>query len=191
VKVIGLREAHGLLPPETWAAAGRAWQWLTWSESHRWCGACGTRLDPGEGQGRRCPACRLQVFPGHSVAIIVLIRRKNEVLLARSPHFRPGVYSAVAGFTEPGESLEACLHREVAEELGVRVADLRYFGSQAWPFPNGLMVGFMAAYAGGDLSPDPTEIEDARWFSLDALPELPSPMSIARWLLEAAVADRR
>jgi NAD+ diphosphatase len=127
------------------------------------------------------------VFPGFSSAIIVLIRRGRELLLARSPHFKVGVYSAVAGFVEPGETLEDAVHREVAEELGVRVHRLRYFQSQAWPFPNGLMVGFTAEYLDGDLKPDPSEIEDARWFSLDALPALPSSYSVAHWLIQAAV----
>lgn len=185
-RTLGLREAFTELAPEDWAAAGRAQQWLSWSEGHRHCGACGVPLEPGEGPGRRCPGCGLQVFPGFSSAIIVLIRRGRELLLARSPHFKPGVYSAIAGFVEPGETLEAAVHREVAEELGVCVHRLRYFQSQPWPFPNGLMIGFFADYLGGELRPDPAEIEDARWFNLDALPSLPSSYSVARWLIETA-----
>jgi NAD+ diphosphatase len=191
VQPLGLREAHGLVPAEVWAAAGRAYQWLVWSEEHRFCGACAAALLPGEGRGLRCPACGLQVFPGHAVAMIVLIRRGAELLLSRSPHFRPGVYSAQAGFTEPGESLEQCVHREVSEELGIRIRGLRYFGSQPWPFPNGLMVAFTADYADGTLRPDPGELEDARWFHLDALPLLPSPLSIARRLLDAAIEEHQ
>ena len=131
----------------------------------------------------------------HSTAIIVLIQRgegpDRAWALARSPHFKPGVYSSVAGFTEPGESLEAAVHREVAEELGIRIHHLRYFGSQPWPFPNGLMVGFQAEYLDGELRPDPAELEDARWFGKEVLPLLPSPISIARWMMDAAleVAD--
>ena len=189
VKVLGLREAFGLLPAEAWLRAGRAWQWLVWSESHRLCGACGTPLEPGEGTGRRCPACGLQAFPAASTAVIVRIQRGRDLLLARSPHFRPGVYSAVAGFVEPGESLEQAVHREVAEELGIRIHRLSYFGSQAWPFPNGLMVAFTAHYLEGDLRPDPSELEDARWFSPEALPERPSPLSIARWMLDAFLEE--
>lgn len=131
------------------------------------------------------------MFPSNATAIIVLIQRgagagpDRELALARSPHFKPGVYSAIAGFTEPGESLEQAVHREVAEELGIRVHHLRYFGSQPWPFPNGLMVAFLADHLDGELRPDPAELEDARWFRLDALPD---PLRIARWVLDAAVA---
>ena len=187
VQALGLREAYGILPQEDWLRAGRGWQWLTWSRAHRHCGACGTLLEPGESTGRTCPACGLQVFPAAATAVIVLIRRAGELLLARSPHFKPGVYSAVAGFAEPGEALEQAVHREVMEELGVRIHRLAYFSSQPWPFPNGLMVGFKAEYLDGELRPDPGEIEDARWFSLDHLPELPGDLSIARWLLEDAL----
>jgi NAD+ diphosphatase len=194
VELLGLREAHARMAPDAWARAGRAYQWLAWEAGHRFCGACAAPLEPGEGHGRRCPACGLAVFPSNATAIIVLIARgegpDRELALARSPHFKPGVYSAVAGFTEPGESLEQAVHREVAEELGIRIHNLRYFGSQPWPFPNGLMVAFLADHLSGELRPDPAEIEDAGWFRLDALPELPSALSIARRMLDVAVAER-
>lgn len=196
VEALGLRDAFSRMDPEDWARAGRAYQWLEWAEGHRFCGSCATALEPCEGpeagHGRRCPACGRTVFPSNATAIIVLIQRgagaERELALARSPHFKPGVYSAIAGFTEPGESLEQAVHREVAEELGIRIHRLRYFGSQPWPFPNGLMVAFLADHLEGELHPDSTELEDARWFRLDALPDLPAPLSIARWMLDAAVA---
>lgn len=198
VEALGLRDAFSRMDPGDWARAGRAYQWLEWAAAHRFCGSCATALQPCEGpeagHGRRCPACGRTVFPSNATAIIVLIQRgegpDRELALARSPHFKPGVYSAIAGFTEPGESLEQAVHREVAEELGIRVHRLRYFGSQPWPFPNGLMVAFVADHLDGDLRPDPVEIEDARWFRLDALPQLPSALSIARWMLDAAVAGK-
>ncbi|MDR3684967.1 MAG: NAD(+) diphosphatase [Geothrix sp.] len=194
VEALGLRDAHARMSEGDWQRAGRAYQWLEWTAGHRFCGGCAAALEPGEGHGRRCPACGRSVFPVHSTAIIVLIQRgggrAREWALARSPHFKPGVYSSVAGFTEPGESLEAAVHREVAEELGLRIHRLRYFGSQPWPFPNGLMVGFRAEYLSGELRPDPVELEDARWFTEGDLPLLPSPMSIARKMIDAALAER-
>jgi NAD+ diphosphatase len=192
-EALGLREAFARMEPEAWGLAGRAYQWLEWAAGHRFCGGCATPLEPGEGHSRQCPACGRTIFPSNSTAIIVLIQRGKgpgrEWALARSPHFRPGVYSAVAGFTEPGESLEQAVHREVAEELGLRIHHLRYFGSQPWPFPNGLMVGFRADHLDGELNPDPNELEDARWFTKDNLPQLPAALSIARWMIDAAVAE--
>jgi NAD+ diphosphatase len=117
---------------------------------------------------------------------MVLVERGNELLLARSPHFRPGVFSALAGFVEAGETLEQCAVREVREEVGVEIANLRYFHSQPWPFPDSLMIAFFADYAGGEITPDPSEIEAADWFPRDALPMLPDPVSIARRLIDAA-----
>lgn len=191
VEAVGLREAHSRMEEDDWLRAGRAYQWLDWEAGHRFCGGCAGPMAVGEHQSRRCPSCGRSVFPAHSTAIIVLIQRgegaQREWALARSPHFKPGVYSAVAGFTEPGESLEGAVHREVAEELGIRIHSLRYFGSQPWPFPNGLMVGFVAEHLDGELKPDPSELEDARWFTRDTLPALPGSMSIARWMIDAAV----
>ena len=195
IEALGLRDAYLRMEPGAWLQAGRAYQWLEWEAGHRFCGGCATRLEPGEGQGRRCPACKRLVFPAHATAIIVLIQRGEgpgmELALARSPHFQPGVYSAIAGFTEPGESLEQAVHREVKEELGIRIHQLTYFGSQPWPFPNGLMVGFRARHLDGELHPDPAELEDARWFRLADLPPLPSPLSIARKLLDTAIGEGR
>src|SRR5512145_1207524 len=117
---------------------------------------------------------------------MVLIERGDELLLARSPHFRPGMFSALAGFVEAGETLEQCAYREVREEVGLEITNLRYFRSQPWPFPDSLMVAFFADYAGGTITPDPSEIEAAGWFPRSALPTLPDPVSIARQLIDAA-----
>lgn len=189
MELLGLRRLWGALDEEAWRLAGRAVQLLDWDLTHRFCGRCGepTVAHPTQ-RSRGCPRCGLEQFPRLSPAVITLVTDGERLLLARSPHFAPGVYSTLAGFVEPGESLEEAVHREIAEEVGVAVADVRYFGSQPWPFPNSLMIGFTARYAGGEIVIDPAEIEDAAWFTPDALPELPSPMSIARALIEDFLA---
>lgn len=186
MEFLGLRRLWGMLSEAAWRIAGRAVQIVDWDRNHRFCGRCGspTRSAAAE-RSRACPRCGLQHFPRLSPAVIVLVTRGEELLLARSPHFATGVYSTLAGFVEPGESLEEAVAREVLEEVGVTLAGVRYFGSQPWPFPNSLMVGFTARWAGGEIAPQPGEIEDARWFRPDALPLLPAPMSIARALIDS------
>jgi NAD+ diphosphatase len=121
---------------------------------------------------------------------MALVHRGRELLLARSPHFPPGMYSALAGFVEPGETLEQTLVREVREEVGIEVTNLRYFASQPWPFPHSLMIAFNADYAGGEIAPDPAEIEAAEWFSPERLPPvLPGKISISRRLIDAALGE--
>jgi NAD+ diphosphatase len=187
----GLRKLWGVLPEEAWRIAGRAVQIVDWDRNHRFCGRCGTPTERhGSERSRTCPHCGLQHFPRLSPAVITLIEDGDRLLLARSPHFAPGVYSTLAGFVEPGESLEEAVVREVREEVGVELADLRYFGSQPWPFPNSLMIGFTARYAGGEIRPQEGEIEDARWFTRDDLPLLPFRASIARSLIEDFLARR-
>ena len=138
----------------------------------------------------RCTACGLSVFPRIEPAVIVAVTRSpNEILLAHAKRLPPGVHSVLAGFVEPGESLEQCLAREVLEETGLRIANPRYFASQPWPFPHSLMIAFVADYAGGEITPAPDEIEDAQWFALDALPKLPNRISIARRLIDGVIAE--
>jgi NAD+ diphosphatase len=183
-----LRAAMMALDAPLSGLAGRAAQVLEWDRTHRHCGVCGTptELQPGE-RARRCPACGHSAYPRVSPAMMVLVWREGELLLARSPHYAPGVYSALAGFVEAGESLEDCVHREVAEEVGVAVTDLRYYGSQSWPFPHSLMLAWTARWAGGDIVPQPDEIEDARWYALDALPKIPPRFSISGHLIRDTV----
>jgi NAD+ diphosphatase len=185
-----LRTAMMALDPTLAAIAGRAAQVLEWDRTHRYCGACGsgTAIQPGE-RARVCSGCGHTAYPRLSPAIMALVWRPGELLLARSPGFTPGRYSALAGFVEAGESLEECLHREVAEEVGVAVSDLRYYGSQSWPFPHSLMVAFTARWVSGDIVPQAGEIEDARWFPLDALPDIPPRFSIAGHLIRDAIAS--
>ena len=172
--------------------AGRAAQVLEWDRTHRYCGVCGTptELQPGE-RARRCPACGQASYPRLSPAMMALVwradRGRPELLLARAPHFAPGMFSALAGFVEAGESLEDCVHREVQEEVGLQVHHLRYYGSQSWPFPTRLMVAFTAQWAGGEIVPQPGEIEEAGWFPLDALPKIPPRFSISGHLIRDTV----
>ena len=123
--------------------------------------------------------------------MMVLVTRERELLLARANRFPGAMYSALAGFVEPGETIEDCIHREVREEVGVEVSDLAYFASQSWAFPHSLMIAYTARYAGGELRPDPAEIADVRWFSVDALPALPTTVSISRRLIETTAARLR
>jgi NAD+ diphosphatase len=186
-EAVSLRAVFSLAGPAVFALAGRATQLLDWQANHRFCGKCGTQTTRQSGElAMHCPSCGLLVYPRISPAVMVLVRHGDKLLLARSPHFKPGVYSALAGFVEAGETLEECAVREVREEVGIEIANLRYFASQPWPFPNSLMVAFFADYAGGTITPAPNEIEAADWFALDALPMLPEPISISRRLIDAA-----
>ena len=185
-----LRRLLGEIDEEMFAVAGRAKQIVDWNRNHRFCGRCGTGTGPGPTElSKQCPNCGMVFYPRLSPAAIMLVTRGDEVLLARSPHFPPGMYSALAGFVEPGESVEQTVAREVKEEVGLEVRNPRYFGSQSWPFPDSLMIGFTAEYAGGELQFEPEEIEDAGWFDVEALPDLPPKLSIARALIDAFVKD--
>ncbi|MBB5017259.1 NAD+ diphosphatase [Chitinivorax tropicus] len=187
---IGLRAALLNWSPAMIEAVSRAAQLLEWDRTHRFCGVCGAATQPkGSEHAKQCPGCGHVAYPRLSPAIMVLIRRGREVLLARSPGFTPGAYSALAGFVEPGESLEAAVHREVKEEVGVSVTNLRYFGSQSWPFPHSMMIAFVADYAGGELAPDGVEIEDAGFYPPESLPGLPYKLSIARHLIESVIGE--
>ncbi|WP_437803649.1 NAD(+) diphosphatase [Sorangium sp. So ce693] len=193
-----VRSLFSELPEPTLHILGRALAGVEFDETHRYCGRCGTatqqdaaasdgrELSVGE-QTRRCPSCGLSVHPRIAPAVIVLVERDDRVLLARSARFPPGRFSAVAGFVEIGESLEQAAAREVGEEVGVQIRDLKYFDSQPWPFGRSLMIGFSATYAGGALTPDGHEIVEADWFSREQLPDLPPKVSIARRLIDAFV----
>ena len=189
----GLRELYPPLGDLLWGVAGRAVQILAWDRTHRFCGQCGTPTeDAGHERSKRCPSCGLVAYPRLSPAIIIAVVRRAEsgsrLLLARNHRFPPGRYSVVAGYVEPGESLEECAYREVCEEVGIRIKNLRYFGSQPWPFPNSLMIGFTAEYDGGEIRLEESEIADAGWFAADELPGLPPRMTIARRLIDWFVA---
>lgn len=170
--------------------ASRAKQILYWDKITQFCGHCGHKTCHSDKErAKLCLPCGAVFYPQISPVVLALVWRKNEILLARSPHFEKNIYSVLAGFVEPGETLEYTVAREVREEVGVSVKNLRYFGSQPWPFPNNLMLGFMAEYAEGDIVMDPVEIEDAKWFNVAQLPALPNPMSLSRRMIDVFLAD--
>jgi NAD+ diphosphatase len=190
-----LRQVYGLLEEDLFVLGGRAVQIVEWDRTHQYCGRCGSRTQTKETERAKvCPQCELHNFPRLSPAIIVAVKRGDEILLARSAHFPQGMFSVLAGFVEPGETIEECVVREVKEEVGITVGNVRYFGSQPWPFPNSLMLGFTAEYVDGELELDPSEIAEAGWFRADSLPSIPGRISIAgrmiRWFVDRSRLTR-
>lgn len=186
--LVALRRLHGVLPEVDFAIAGRALGLTTWDEHHRFCGRCGTpTVRATTERARTCPACGLAHYPRLSPAVIALVERDGRALLARNARFPGAFHSCLAGFVEVGETLEEALAREIREEASIEVADVRYAGSQAWPFTSSLMLAFTARWAGGEVVPDGDEIVDAGWFGPDELPALPPRLSIARELIDAFV----
>ncbi|HVK63250.1 MAG TPA: NAD(+) diphosphatase [Polyangium sp.] len=189
---VSLRRLHGRIDTDVEAAAGTAYQVQYWDRTHQFCGICGAPLDLEIGRrSKRCTRCAHQHFPHVTPAIIVLVEDGPRILMTRQPRFPPGMYGLVAGFVEPGETFEACAQRETREETGIEIDDIRYFGSQPWPFPHQIMVGFFARRAGGELVVDHNELEEAAWFDRGALPKLPPPLSIARKLIDEWLAQRQ
>ena len=182
---VGLRGFAQSAPYSIFVRAGIAYQLMNWVKNSQHCGRCGTLLHFHETERARvCKACEFILYPPLSPAIIVAVQKGNLLLLARSPHFKAGMVSVLAGFVEAGESLEDTVRREVFEEVGVRVKNIRYFGSQPWPFPHSLMLGFTAEWESGEIQVDGIEIESAGWYSVDNTPPLPSSVSIASQLIE-------
>jgi NAD+ diphosphatase len=181
----GLRRLFSVLDQEVFDVAGRAKQIVLWDRTHQFCGQCGTPTQGVEGErAKLCPQCGLLSYPRLVPAIIVAVTRGDELLLARAQRFPKGFYSVLAGYVEPGETLEECVQREIREEVGIEVRNIRYFGSQSWPFPHSFMVAFTAEHAAGELNPDPVEIADAGWFPRTSLPSIPEKISIARRLID-------
>lgn len=182
-----MRSLFGAVDDAWLGLAGRAYQLAEWARTHRYCGACGAPMTPVAGERcMRCMACGHGAYPRISPAMMVLIRRGDALLLARHAAHANARYTALAGFLEAGESIEEAVHREVYEEVGLRVRDLRYFGSQSWPFPHSLMIAFTAEYVDGEVKVDPNEITEARWFGpCDPWPEIPGNFSIAAALINA------
>ena len=191
LSLLDLRSLYGRVPDDVFALAGRAAQIVAWDRDHQHCGRCGSRMAPVPAErARRCPACGLISYPRLTPAIIVLIERGEEILLARGHQFAPGRFGIVAGFVEPGETLEEAVAREIHEEVNLEVREITYFGSQPWPFPHGIMIGFRAQYAAGEISLADGELAEAGWYTSENLPTVPLKLSIARRLIDAWATER-
>jgi NAD+ diphosphatase len=189
-EILSLRALAGVLDKGLFGVVGHAMHTADWLSTSRFCGRCGARTERVASERcMACQACGLQLYPRISPAIITLVRKGDHALLASNAKFPGAFYSTLAGFAEIGESLEETLIREVREEAGIAVTNVRYFGSQPWPFPNSLMIAFTADWQAGEIAIDPRELADANWFSADDLPPVPPPISIARQLIDAWVAE--
>jgi NAD+ diphosphatase len=188
-----LRQCFEILGMDWYVATAKAISVITWDKNHQYCGRCGNPTIYKSGTFERiCNQCSLSFYPRISPSMIVLIKNEDKILMSRSPHFAPGAYGLIAGFLEVGESIEDAVHREVQEEVGLKIKNLRYFGSQSWPFPDSLMIGFTADYDSGDIVLDTNEIESADWYRYDQLPGGPSvSVSIARKLIDHFIAEQQ
>lgn len=185
-----LRQSYYHLPFELYLKAGKCQEILYWDHNTQFCGVCGAPMKLHTDISKRCTNCGKEVWPQLATAIIVLIHRSDEVLLVHAKNFKGDFYGLVAGFVETGETLEEAVHREVMEETGVTITNLRYFGSQPWPYPCGLMVGYHADYVSGDIHLQRSELSKGAWFSRDNLPKIPEKLSIARKLLDSWLEDK-
>ena len=182
---VGLRSLLDVLETDLFWLAGRAVQIVDWDRTHQYCGRCSTpTVYHTRDRARVCPDCGLTQYPRLSPAIIVAVTRDDQILLARSHRHPPGRYSVLAGFVEPGETLEECVAREVKEEVDLDVENIRYFGSQPWPFPHSLMIAFTCEAPHGDITLDSSEMAEAGWFRAGALPPVPPPPTISRRLID-------
>ena len=180
----------GRASPPLFYLAGRAKQILDWDKSNQYCGICGAGMSfHAEDRAKVCLDCDQAVYPRISPSIIVLVTDGEKMLLARNSSWQEGFFSTLAGFVEPGESIEQTVHREVEEEVGLKIDQLQYKGSQSWPFPNSLMLGFHACYKSGTIIYNDNEIAEAKWFSIDDLPSMPPGTAISRWLIDEFIAS--
>lgn len=180
-----LRLLYDAVGEDVFLLAGRALQIVSWDQTNQYCGRCGHTTETVRGErAKRCTACGFTSYPRLSPAVIVAVTKGDRLLLGRRSGFRGNMRTVLAGFVEPGETLEECVKREVEEETGIEVKDIRYLGSQPWPFPNSLMVGFSAEYGGGEISVDGVEVSEAGWYDVGSLPDVPPKMTIARDLID-------
>ncbi|OPX85484.1 MAG: NADH pyrophosphatase [Pelotomaculum sp. PtaB.Bin104] len=191
-KLIGLWHLFGRMEERFFWMAGRASQIINWDHTHQYCGRCGNLTnEKSEEHVKECQNCGMTFYPRISPVVIVSVIKEGEILLVLSKHFKLPFYTVISGFVESGETLEECVRREVKEEVGLDVKNITYFGSQPWPFPHSLMIGFTAEYDRGEILVDEEEIEDARWFSAGNMPNLPGSISIARQLIDYFVENNQ
>jgi len=183
-EMCGLRQSYYKLSEELYLAAGKCQELLYWDKNTKFCGVCGGRMKMHTAISKRCEECGKEVWPQLATAVIVLVHRGDDVLLVHAKNFKGRFFGLVAGFVETGETLEQAVHREVKEETGLTIANLRYFGSQPWPYPCGLMVGFHADYVSGQIKLQRSELAAGSWFNKNNLPEIPEKLSIARKLID-------
>ncbi|WP_322803289.1 NAD(+) diphosphatase [Vibrio alfacsensis] len=177
-------------PEPMFLLLSKAIQYGHMTQSMRFCPQCGGRNFLNNNQlAMQCGECRTLHYPRIFPCIIVAVRRDEQILLAQHPRHRNGMYTVIAGFLEVGETLEECVAREVHEETGVNVKNIRYFGSQPWAFPSSMMMAFLADYESGELNPDYTELSDAQWFGVDEMPPVAPKGTIARALIEQTLQD--
>jgi len=189
--LIGLRDLFDYVDVDLFTAAGHAFQIVHWDKMHQFCGKCGTPAEHASSERAKiCPECDAVYYPKISPAVIVAVKKGDKLLLARNKKRKLGFFSVLAGFVEPGETLEECVSREVREETGIELKNIKYFASQPWPFPNALMIGFTADYASGEIRADNEEIAEAAWFTKDNLPPIPGRISIARKLIDAFLDEQ-
>lgn len=182
--LVGLRASYECLPLTHYQVAGKAHEILHWDRNSQFCSACGTPMEQKEDIMKRCPNCGREVYPAISTAILVLVQKGNSILLVHARNFKGRFNSLVAGFLETGETLEECVAREVKEETGLDVKNITYFGNQPWPYPSGLMVGFIADYASGEITLQDEELSSGDFYTRDNLPELPRKLSLARKMID-------
>ena len=183
-QMMGLRASYDELPFEEYYKAGKAFEILNWDKNTRYCPSCGVPTHQISDIGKKCPECRQEFYPHISPAIIVRITKGDSILLVHARNFRGTFYGLVAGFLEAGETLEECVHREVMEEVGLRIKNLKYFGSQPWPYPSGVMIGFTAEYESGSIKLQDEELNAGAFYTKDNLPEIPRKLSLARKLID-------
>ena len=188
--MMDLRSSYDVLPWEEYNVGGKAFQILNWDKNSRYCPMCGVPTVQISPIAKKCPQCRQEIYPRISPAIIVLIRREDSILLVHARNFRGTFNGLVAGFLEPGETLEECVHREVLEESGLHIKNLKYFGSQPWPYPSGIMIGFTADYESGNIKLQQEELNAGAFYTKDNLPEIPKKLSLARKLIDAWLEEK-